>query len=99
MGVNSTVTVSISSDDGSPRRRGGGSLWSRRQTTSKRRRECRGSWRMFYAPEKLILSYGVPAPIPAFVYNGDKVYFWLRDDQEMIMHRNAQSLVAEAQER
>jgi hypothetical protein len=24
---------------------------------------------MFYAPDKLILSYGVPAPTPAFVYN------------------------------
>lgn len=24
---------------------------------------------MFYAPDKLIISYGVPAPTPAFVYN------------------------------
>jgi hypothetical protein len=24
---------------------------------------------MFYAPDKLIVSYGVPAPTPAFVYN------------------------------
>jgi len=24
---------------------------------------------MFYAPDKLVLSYGVPAPTPAFVYN------------------------------
>jgi type I restriction enzyme, R subunit len=24
---------------------------------------------MFYAPEKLVISYGVPAPTPAFVYN------------------------------
>lgn len=25
--------------------------------------------RMFYAPDKLVVSYGVPAPTPAFVYN------------------------------
>ncbi len=24
---------------------------------------------MFYSPDKLVLSYGVPAPTPAFVYN------------------------------
>ena len=24
---------------------------------------------MFYSPDKLIISYGVPAPTPAFVYN------------------------------
>jgi hypothetical protein len=29
----------------------------------------------------------------------DKFYFWLRDDHEAIMHGNAQSLVAEAEER
>ena len=29
----------------------------------------------------------------------DKFYFWLRDDHQSIMHRNAQSLVAEAEER
>jgi hypothetical protein len=25
--------------------------------------------RMFYSPDKLVVSYGVPAPTPAFVYN------------------------------
>ena len=24
---------------------------------------------MFYSPDKLVVSYGVPAPTPAFVYN------------------------------
>ena len=24
---------------------------------------------MYYSPDKLIISYGVPAPTPAFVYN------------------------------
>ena len=45
----------------------------RRKTTTRSRRSCNERFyhrpEMFYSPDKLVISYGVPAPTPAFVYN------------------------------